>query len=159
MAWGMRGVILSLHSFSCSFFFLSLPWFIYSLGFRARGGGWVNARAHKVCMKEFVCVCHCVYERDTSNWIDKHTGHSLQGPVTIMASNPGVLWYTHTHTHIESVTGSISCSQETFWWCCRSRCCSSCCCFVLLFWVRSVSENNWGNLHKISMIDHCILPS
>ena len=68
MTWGTRGIFPP----RLLFIFLSSPCFIYRLGFlRARGWGWVNRRAQKVCMREFVWVCHCGFRRVASNWIDK----------------------------------------------------------------------------------------
>lgn len=56
-------------------------------------------------------------------------------------------------THRECVTQTqylvlTCCCCRSRWW---SICCLRCC-----FWVRSLSESN---IHKMSMIDHCILPS
>lgn len=141
---------------------------------------WTPGLARCVCV--FACLCErvCVSaslsiwerERDTSNWIEEHKGHMLQGPVTIMTSNPRISMihtnthahmhtFTHAHMHARRVchTSSVSCSQETFCWCRGSSRCSSCCCLCCCCWARSVSGKELSNLHKMSVIDHCILPS
>lgn len=89
-----------------------------------RVDGYLNARAHKVCMKDF-CVRTdiIVVARETHQTELGNTGApSLQGPVTITASNPGVL-IPMIRMHTEGVTSSISRSLETLCWCCRSLCC------------------------------------
>lgn len=76
------------------------------------------------CVWKSICVCTIVCERDTSNWIDECTGHALQGPVTILSSNPGVLSCTCTWSLSQA---QYPVPRKPFWWCCRSPCCSSCC--------------------------------
>lgn len=123
IAQGMGGIFPSL----CDFFYLSG---IFTAQYSRKGevdervDEYLNARAHKVCMKDF-CVRTdiIVVARETHQTELGNTGApSLQGPVTITASNPGVL-IPMLRMHTEGVTSSISRSLETLCWCCRSLCC------------------------------------
>lgn len=101
--------------------FLPLAWLTYSSIFRKRRR--VDARPHKVSAKDVSCVCrhYCGYQRDTSKWIAEHRSPWLQGPVTIGASNLGVLIPSQC-MHTKAVTSSMSHSLQTFCWCCRPCC-------------------------------------
>lgn len=151
MTWGMKGIILSLHSLSFSFLCL----LYLQPGFP--GQRWRMSEhegSQGMCMEE--CVCHCAYERDTSNWIDEHTGHSLQGPVTIMTSNPRI--HTHTCTRRLSRRLNILFSGNLFGVVVGLVAAAAVAvCAVVLGEICIWKE--LSNLHKMSVIDHCILPS
>lgn len=122
----MKHIILFLHSVSSFFFCLFLSFHLQFPGRRWRMSACWGSQGR--FWKEFVCVCNC--EWNTSDWIDN------QGIKSRSFYDP----QTCTRKLTESVTGSIHCSQETFWWCFRSRRFGSCCCLCRCFWVRSVSQ-------------------
>lgn len=136
-------------------FFMS---FFLQLGFP--GQRW-RMSAHKGSQGAYerVCVSPCVWERHIKlNW-RTHRPLASRACDNHDIKSENSMIHTHNRAHRGCHTGSISCSQGSFWCCCRSSCCSSCCCLCCCFGVRSVSEKELSNLHKMSMIDHCILPS
>lgn len=95
---------------------------------------------------------HCGCQRDTSKWIVEHRNPWIQGPVTIAASNLGVLIPT-LRMHTKAIASSISHSLQTFCWCFRSRCCLWQC-FGWGLSLKNISPSS----PKTSATDRCSLP-
>lgn len=153
----MKRIILSLHSVSSFCFCLFLSFRLQFPGRRWRMSARWGSQGR--LWKEFVCVCNC--EWNASDWIDKHMGRSLQGPVTIRASNPGVsmirrrahassqsLWqaqYIVPRKPFGGVVGPVASAAVAV-------------CAVVFGWDQCRRKQP-SNRHKISMIDHRLLPS
>lgn len=105
-----------------------------------------------------MCVCVIVCMRQTHQTeLTKHTGHSLQGPVTIMTSNRRILRHTHnTHTQRLSHRLNILFSGNLFGAVAVAAAAVAVCAVVL---VEICFGKELSNFHKMSTIDHHILPS
>ncbi len=134
MTWGMKGIILSPHSFSFSFFCLFPALFTAWFSRPEVEDEWTLELTR--CVWNSVSLC--VWERHIKlNW-------QTHGPLASRACDNHDIksenfYGTHAHTRAHTLarrvchTGSTSCSQEAFWWCCRFRRCSSCCCLCCCF--------------------------
>lgn len=92
----------------------------------------------------YVCAQLCVWERHIKlNW-------RMHGPRSSRARDNPVIESRSSvmHMHMESVTGSISRSKETFLVVLQVSLLQQLLPLVLLLWVRSVSENNWATSTK-----------
>lgn len=126
----------------------SVSFSVFTFSFRAGGGGWAHAGAHKVGFGKSLCACVIV-------------SGTHQTESTIRASNPGVsMIRRHAHASSQSlwqaqyivprkpfggVLGPVSSASVAV-------------CAIVFGWDQCRRKQQ-SNRHKISMIDHRPLPS